>query len=272
MMMKISTTILFTLLILLIAGMLCSNIVIKKEYDKIDKSDLYWTYKKVLQAPFKYLKITGGNNTHIAFEQSATSSVRIFEDWSRYHKGDIDAFVKNDTLFVNFSFVPQNENERIWLRNITPVRIFAPQLLYVDGFNTNLEMFKMKQKQYTVRMTGKSSFEVESMTPNLDSLNITQQDSSQVVFEMSPEFNVNRTDEKKEKIITVNTETQEIITSATNGSIRSKEAMSLRSLTASVAGVSLLDVGHAQIGTLRLNVADSSGILLSGGGLKKAQK
>lgn len=270
MMMKISTTILFTLLGLLIAGMLCSNIIIKKEYDKVDKSDLYWTYKKVLQTPFKYLKITGGNNTNIGFEQSNTFSVRIFEDWSRYHKGDIDAFVKDDTLFIKFSFVPQNENEKIWLRNITPVRIFAPQLLYVDGFNTNLEMFKMKQKQYTVRMTGKSSFEVESMTPNLDSLNITQQDSSQVVFEMSPEYNVNPANEKKGKIITLNTDTHEIITAA-DEAIRSKEAMSLQSLTASVTGVSLLDVGHAQIGRLQLQIADSSGILLSGGALKKVQ-
>ena len=93
--MKISTTILFTLLILLIAGMLCSNIIIKKEYDKVDKSDLYWTYKKVLLTPFKYLKIKGGNNTNIAFEQSNTFSVRVFEDWNRYHKGDIDAVVKD---------------------------------------------------------------------------------------------------------------------------------------------------------------------------------
>lgn len=270
--MKISTTILFTLLILLIAGMLCSNIIIKKEYDKVDKSDLYWTYKKVLQTPFKYLKIKGGNNTHIGFEESSNCSVRVFEDWSRFHNGDIDAYVKNDTLFINFSFVPQNENEKIWLRNITPIRIFAPQLSYVEGFNTNFEMFKMKQKQYTVNMAGKSSFEVESMTPNLDSLNITQQDSSQVVFEMSPEYNVNPANEEKGKIITLNTDTHEIITSTTNGAIKSKEAMSFRSLNASVAGVSLLDVGHAQIGTLRLNIADSSGILLSGSSLKKAQK
>ncbi|MDN3657341.1 hypothetical protein QWZ08_16945 [Ferruginibacter paludis] len=271
MMMKISTTILFSLLILLIAGMLCSNIVIKKEYDKVDKSDLYWTYKKVLQTPFKYLKITGGNNTHIAFEQSATCSVRIFEDWSRYHKGDIDAFVKNDTLFVNFSFVPQNENERIWLRNITPVRIFAPQLLYVDGFNTNLEMFKMKQKQYTVRMTGKSSFEVESMTPNLDSLNIAQQDSSAVVFEMSPEYAFGKTASKKQY---ANQNDSTAIFSLKDhtlpNGIKSKEAMFVRSVTASVQGVSLLDVGHAQIGSIQLNIADSSGILLSGSALKKA--
>ena len=68
--MKISTSILFTLLILLVAGMLCSNIILKNQYDKVDKSDLYWTYRKVAETPFKHLKITGGNITNIAFEQS----------------------------------------------------------------------------------------------------------------------------------------------------------------------------------------------------------
>jgi hypothetical protein len=268
--MKISTTILFTLLTLLIAGMLCSNIIIKNEYDKVDKSDLYWTYKKVLETPFKYLKITGGNNTNIAFEQSQHCSVRLFEDWTRYHKGDITTLVKNDTLFLDFSFVPQNENEKIWLKNITPVRIFAPQILVVDGFNTKLEMFKMNQKNYTIHMTGKSQFEVESMTPFLDSLNITQSDSSEVVFEMSPEYKPMPTDQSKSKAPVINVDTHEIIGSANNEVIKSKEAMWIQSLTASIQGVSFLDVGHAQIDSMHLKIADSSAIVLSGGALKKA--
>jgi hypothetical protein len=267
--MKISNTILFTMLILLIAGMLCSNIVIKKEYDKLDKSDLYWTYKKVSQTSFKYLKIKGGNNTNIAFEQSNTCSVRVLEEWTRYHKGNITTVVKNDTMFVDFSFVPQDENEKYWLKNITPVRIFCPQLLSVEGFNTKLEMFKMNQKSYTVSMTGRSVFEVESMVPNLDSLNITLKDSSEVVFEMSPEYKAAPINEKNGKITVLNG--QEVITSINRQVIKSKEAMWIQSLTASVQGVSLLDVGHAQIGLIQLQIADNSGILLSGGALKKVQ-
>ena len=270
--MKISTSILFTMLILLIAGMLCSNVIIKKEYDKVDKTDLYWTYRKVSQQPFMYLKITGGNITNIAFEQSNSSSVRILEDWARYDKDDITAVVKNDTMFVDFRFVPQNENEKNWLKNITPVRIFSPELISVDGFNTKLEMFKMKQKSYTVNISGRSEFEVESMIPNLDSLNIIQKDSSEVVFEMSPEYKALPKAENSGKPLTVHFGSQQDITPYTNvGSIKSKEAMSVQSLTASVQGVSLLDVGHAQIGSMQLQIADSSAILLSGGALKKVK-
>lgn len=273
MIMKISTTILFAMLILLVAGMLCSNIILKKEYDKVDKSDLYWTYKKILETPFKYLKITGGNNTHIAFEQSKNYSVRIFEEWSRYHKGDLNAFVKNDTLFVDFSFVPQNENEKSWLKNITPVRIFAPQLLFVEGFNTKFEMFKMTQKNYTIQMAGKSEFEVESFIPFLDSLNISQKDSSEVVFEMSPDYTfstaptaINNNNKGDDSSIS-----QSIPFTNMLSTISSREAMSIRSLSASVQGVSYLNVGHAQIGTMELQIADSSAIVLSGGALKKVK-
>ena len=267
--MKISNTILFTMLILLITGMLCSNIILKKEYDKVDKSDLYWTYRKVSQTPFKYLKITGGNITHIAFEQSNTCSVRVLEEWTRYHKGNITTVVKNDTMFVDFSFVPQNEIEKNWLKNITPVRIFCPQLLSIEGFNTNFEMFKMNQKSYRVSMTGRSAFEVESMVPNLDSLNITLKDSSEVVFEMSPEYKAAPANKKNGKITAF--DAHEVIAAINQEVIKSKEAMWIQSLTASVEGVSLLDVGHAQIGSMQLQIADSSGILLSGGALKKVQ-
>lgn len=58
--MKFTSNILLALLVLLVVGLLSSNIILKKEYDKVDKSDIYWNYEKILQQPFKYLKITGG--------------------------------------------------------------------------------------------------------------------------------------------------------------------------------------------------------------------
>src|ERR1043165_300991 len=139
--MKFTSKILLALLIILIGGLLSSNIILKKEYDKVDKSEIYWNYEKVLQQSFKYLKITGGNGTRIAFEQSTKYSVRILQEWKRYHKGEIKAHVTNDTLYINFDFIPSNLYEKWWMRNTTSVRIFSPELLSVEGFNTNFEMF-----------------------------------------------------------------------------------------------------------------------------------
>ena len=100
--MKLSSVILLVTFILLVTAMFASNILLKKEYDKIDKSDIYWTYAKILQQPFKHLKIEGGNVTNIAYEQSKNSSVRVAKDWYGYEKGLVKTYIKNDTLFVKF--------------------------------------------------------------------------------------------------------------------------------------------------------------------------
>jgi hypothetical protein len=238
--MKWSTRILITMLLVLVAGLLVSNMIFKKEYSKVDKNDLYWNYEKVLEQPFKYLKIEGGNITNIAFEQSSNCSVRVLNDWQRYHPKLIDTHVKNDTLFVKFIYAGNEGNEKLWMSWTTLVRIFSPELLYVEGFDTKFEMFRLNQKNINVNISGKSKFEAESLLPDLDTLNILQKDSSAVVFEMSPEY-------------------------------KKSESFRVKKVIAKIEGVSLLDIGHAQVDSLQLTIADTSGILLSGSTLRKKQ-
>ena len=103
--MKLSSAILLVTFIFLVTAMFASNLMLKKEYDKVDKSDLYWTYGKILQQPFRHLKIEGGNITNIAFEQSSKPSVRIFKNWAGFETGSVKTFVKDDTLFVNIRLI-----------------------------------------------------------------------------------------------------------------------------------------------------------------------
>ena len=265
--MKFTSKVLLVLAVILIGALLSSNIILKREYDKVDKSDIYWNYHKILQQPFKYLKITGGNDTRIAFEQSQHYSVRILQEWERYHGGEIKARVANDTLYINFDFVPPTPYDLFYIKNTTTVRIFSPELLSFDGFNTNFEMYRMKQKSMNVNITGRSKFEIESMLRSMDSITVFQRDSSEVVFEMSPDYKPVKSTEK-EKSVTIT------IGSAPPGKssltqIESPEAMSIKSVKADVQGYSLLDLGHAQIDSLQLKIADSSAIIISGGALKK---
>jgi hypothetical protein len=51
--MKFTSKVLLAMLIVLIGGLLSSNIILKNEYDKVDKSDIYWNYENVSQQPFK---------------------------------------------------------------------------------------------------------------------------------------------------------------------------------------------------------------------------
>ena len=236
--MKLTTKILLAMLLLFTVGLFASNMLLKKEYDKTDKNDIYWTYKKILEQPFKYLNIEGGNVTNIAYEQSKTASVRVFKDWDGYNSGRVKAHVKNDTLFITFPNTYKDQYEKRWLNWNTLVRIFSPELLAVNGVDTKLEMFRLKQNNLTVSMSGKSSFEVESIQPYFDSLKISGKDSSAIEIEMSPDY-------------------------------QTTESFLVKSVIADIHDVSILDIGHAQIESLKFIVDDSSAILLSGGTLRK---
>ncbi|MEJ7676585.1 MAG: hypothetical protein WKG06_01660 [Segetibacter sp.] len=50
------------------------------------------------------------------------------------------------------------------------------------------------------------------------------------------------------------------------------ETMTVQSVTANLKDISLLDIGHAQIKSLKLDIADSSAVILSGGTLKTIRK
>jgi hypothetical protein len=249
--MKWSTRILIALSVIIIAGLLVSNIILKDAYNKIDKNDVYWTYGKVLEEHFKYVKIEGGNTTNIAFEQSPNCSVRILHDWQRVRPNPVDTYVKNDTLYIKFTYTPRDEGERDWVKRLTLVRVFSPELPYVEGFNTNFRMFKLKQSSIAVNMSGRSKFEVESFIPDFDSLQITQKDSSEIVFEMSPEYKptrlANKSDDEK---------------------LNNNESFRIQRLSANLQGNSILDVGHGKIKSLDLNITDTSAIVLSGAGLR----
>ena len=213
----------------------------------------------MLEQPFKYLNITGGNETNIYYEPSAKPSVRLLQEWVKYHNGEVKASIRNDTLFLNFDYKPANPFEKFWLHNAAPVRIFSPELLSVTGSNTHFEMQKVKQKSINVNITGKSSFEVETMNKAMDSVNIYQRDSSAIVFEISPEFLTN--------VVTDNSRIG--FKSTTEDQTNKNESISIRSVNADLDGQCLLDIGHAQIQSLQLHIQDSSAVILSGGTLKK---
>ena len=258
------------MLLVFVTGLFATNIILKREYDRVDKSDFYWTYKKVLEQPFKYLKIAGGNITHIAFEQSSDCSVRILNNWFRANEGVVQSSVQNDTLFIKFNYAGKTREHMDWWKYIIAVRIFSPELLYVEGFDTDLGMFKLKQKSIKVQMSGKSKFEVESSIRSLDSITVSQKDSSEVVFEMSPD---NWRQDPSREIITKQggsgPRIQAIINQPGSESIKSHEAMNIRYVNAKLEGNTLLDIGHAQIDSLQLAISDSSAIILSGGALRK---
>ncbi|WP_300601284.1 hypothetical protein [Niabella sp.] len=270
--MKITTRILCFILIVLMAGLLSSNMILKQQYDAVDKTDLYWTYTKVLEQPFRHLHITGGNGTHIFYEPADKPSVRLLQEWINQYDGKINTSIKNDTLYLNFDHVPANPYEKFWLQNAAPVRIFSPELLSVTGHNTNFEMQKLKQKYITATITGKSRFEIETLQ-EMDTVNVYGSDSSSVTVELSPDYKKAAPPAETQQPIRVKAKNgNEFFFTPAAAQNSFNESFSIRSVNAVMQGHSILDIGHAQVGNLKLQLADSAAIVVSGDALKKANK
>lgn len=274
--MKLSSVILLITFMLLLVAMVVSNILLKKEYDQLDKSNIYWNYKMLLEQPFSHLKIEGGNLTSIAFEQNEKASIRISKNWGEIESSRIKAHVYHDTLFVKFPLVAKDAYEKEHLRRNTMVRIFSPYLWSVNGVNTNFSLYKLKQKSISVTLSGKSNVVVETYLRDLDTLTINQQDSSRVVFKMSPDLE-NKPVEKQHMISKAPLNVHKKFLNSNDNQTGagpeaqpvSWETLHMKYVNANVQGVSILDLGHAQIQALHLKIADTSAIILTGGGLKK---
>ncbi|MET4083979.1 hypothetical protein ABIB40_003952 [Pedobacter sp. UYP30] len=235
--MKLSSKILVLMLGAFVTSLFASNVILKKRYDSVDKSDYYWNYNKISTAPFKYLKIDGGNVTNIVFEQQKSCSVRVLDYWGGYDKDSVKTYISGDTLHLQFVNSPTDLYKKSWMETNVLVRIAAPQLLAVDGYNTNFELEKLDQKELSINLGGKSRIEVESNTHNFDKLFISQRDSSQVIFEMNPD-------------------------------LKQAPTIKANNVTVKMQGVSLLDFGHMNIDTLQLDVSEKSAVILSGHNLK----
>ncbi len=236
--MKITSVALLVIVLLYFTSIFASNIMLKIEFNKIDRSDIYWNYKKIEQEEFRHLIINGGNLFNIAFEPAAKSSVRVLDYAEEGMRNRISASVKNDTLYLNIDNTYRDLGERDWMRHKTLVRLFAPQLLSVTCTNTNLGLYKMKQKNLLVNLAGRSVFEMESFLPQMDAITINQRDTSFALFELAPELGLPGT-------------------------------MQLKSLRASVQGNSRLNAGQFSIESPHFTIADSAAISFSGNVLKQ---
>ncbi|OOQ58100.1 hypothetical protein BC343_10610 [Mucilaginibacter pedocola] len=226
----------------MLLGVVVSDLAFKSVYNKVDKSDNYWNYNKVLEQPFKHLKLEGGNITQIVFQQNKKASVRVLNYWDAYQKDvTFKAYVKNDTLHLIFPNKYKNEAEKNWMQNRVLVRLFAPELLSVDGTDTNFELQKLKQANISVNLKGLSRLEVESYIPHFDTIRIAQADSSQVMFEMAPE-------------------------------LKGSKNMHFGYVNANLKDYTILDIGHGFAEKADLAITDSSAIILSGKSLKAMHK
>ena len=231
--MKLSDAILSTTLACTILGIFGSNVIMKKEYDRIDKSDPYWNYGALMAQPFRHLVITGGNVTNIFYEQSPKYAVKVMKAWRGFRDGSVQTHVSNDTLYVNFSNQYESIYEKFWLSNVVPVRIFSPGLLSVTGYQTKLIVDKFDRPDIKINITENSKVQVNCYRNVLERIEVSQKDSCMIAFRVSEDLFV-------------------------------PDAITIHEAAVSGTGTSLLNVKSCRIEKLGLHLEGSASIALSG--------
>lgn len=236
--MKASSTILAVTLAIGIAGVFGSNFIIKQEYDKLDKTDPYWNFKKTNDQPFSHLFINGGNISNIVFEQSPHPYVKLLNNWRGANDGSVRSHVSNDTLYINFANNYIDLYEKYWLRDVVTVRVSSPMLESVNGENTRLVIDKFSQPNLTINLSGDSRIKVNSFTTNFNTVDVKQSDSSLVAFTVSEELFV-------------------------------PDSIHINKLVAVNSGTSLLNLRTASIDSVDLNLTEAASAALSGYTLRR---
>ena len=254
--MKLTNKILVAMLVLFGAGIILSAFKFKQEFDKNDKGELYFLYGTIEEQPFNHLVIKGGNVTKIVYEPADKSSVRVFKRWNGYHDNRIQTEVRHDTLYLDFPNQYKDVYEKMQLNGSVIVRIFSPELKSVTGTNTNLKLSKFEQKELKVDISGYSTFEVESLVYDFDSLNVRATDTSRIIFGISPTLSKTTAGDSKTNLPVT---------------IKGWDIFQIKHFSAVASGHSIIDIGHAQIDSIDFRLSDTSAIILSGGTIRKNQ-
>lgn len=231
--MKWSNLILYGTLAIGMGGLVGSNAILKREYDRIDKSDKYWNYKKLCDQPFKHIRITGGNVSNIVYEKAPHSSVKAMEAWHGSDDGTVKAVVSNDTLVIDYANTYKDIFEKYWLRDAVTVRIAGPTVESVSGLDTRLVFNRFDQPSLKINLQGNSRLVINSYRTHFDKLDVIQGDSSLTTLSMSNE-------------------------TFSNDIIRIDE------VNAVGRGVSLLNLRSSSVERLNVDMADSASVALSG--------
>lgn len=180
--MKISTKILIGLCLFLVGGLFASNMILKKEYDNKDKKGRFGDCKTVLQQPFRHLKVENGKEYGIiVIMQGDKSEVKVPKTWTNFSLDTADKYVKNDTLFLKFT---EKEKPKSYSYPGSVTYVFAPEMLSVEGNNTEIQLATFKQKTLDIRLSKNSTLDISRDFSDLDSLKLSLCGTSQLNFSL----------------------------------------------------------------------------------------
>ena len=149
--MKTSNQLLIGLFVVIFIAIGATAMVLKTEFDKIDKDDPFYGYTLENPPPFRAVKLTGDYQQLVQLQPSREYAIRM----NKYAKNGATWKVSGDTLTVSFDFPTQpkpNFHYAFYDRSAS-LYITLPYLasLTTQGITTKLTGWQQDSLQLTVR-------------------------------------------------------------------------------------------------------------------------
>ncbi len=239
--MKLSSKLLIAVFLILIMGLVASNLLLKKQFDNPETENEFPGYRTLNTQGFKHLNIHTGNAGKIIYEPSNKPRFMVGTYLNDSMLNLMKNKVSNDTLYIEFpKGLVEYLYEKGWREYNVPIRLFSPELLSIQVNDSYLELHKMRQSVYQISLHGKSELKMETKLSNLKDLNLSLADSS---------------------LVWINYDMEE--------RAYAKTPVSIENCKAILSGVSHLNMANSRVNQLQLNANEESSVDLTGYNLKK---
>ncbi|MDF9794959.1 hypothetical protein OKW21_000222 [Catalinimonas alkaloidigena] len=151
--MKTSNKLLFILVTVLFMGILASSMVLKSEFEKIDRDNPFYGYAQENLEPFTAVKLSGNYPHLVQLQQGDTYELLTTHD----ARPNLLWEVKDDTLVISIQYPESNSSYNqnyAFYDNHAGVNIIAPHLsaLFTEGITCRLSGWD--EAQMSIHMKG----------------------------------------------------------------------------------------------------------------------
>lgn len=159
---NILLTVLISMVLLITVG---SNLVLKAEFDNIDRKNPYAGYKKESLKPFKHVKLEGKELGLTEIRQGDTYEIRVMPE-HRY----LDVDVVGDTLRLTYKRdgSPNGLTSAMKLNSVPSFYIIAPTITSVEAENITWKLRDWKGENMLIKQNGSGFGLVDSDIKNLN--------------------------------------------------------------------------------------------------------
>ncbi|MDF1699086.1 MAG: hypothetical protein P1U56_24750 [Saprospiraceae bacterium] len=174
--MKSSNILLLVLCIIVLSGMIYTNVVLKNEFQKIDLSDNLKNYISHSMESFSILEIKGSNGYPIEINKGNTNDVKVLR--SRINHFSQRLF--GDTLFIEFTGSNIPLDQTYSMKTPPGIIIEVESLSEIRTSQTYNRISNFSDQDLNITLKNSSITEVVNC--NLNILNLCSNDDSQFVF------------------------------------------------------------------------------------------